>query len=1247
MSRWLFYGATVTVVVCMVMGVAGPVQKRVAAVSARVGPGSVSAGRAFSVMAAPDGRVSAWGAGRRGQIGDGALRDRWRPASVAGVQDVIAVSSGAAHTLAVTANGELYAWGANLFGRLGDGSQTRRPRPVHVRHVPRVRGISAGRAHSLAVSDDGRVFAWGLNATGQLGIGNRTTKLSPIEVRGLSDIIAVSAGDEHSMALSSSGRVWVWGNNGAGRLGDGTTVDRLRPVRLELRDVTSIAAGATHSLALTRANDVYAWGRGTSGELGNGVARTVSRPARVEGLKASAVSAGRHFSAAIATDGRVLAWGANASGQLGDNTRTRRSRPIVVHGVSAVVALALGDAHAVAVTSSGDVRTWGEGGQGRLGGGTEFDAVAPTEIISDLPGWGDPPPPPPPPPDPVPPSIVVSVSAEATDGWYRTEVTVTFTCADNVAVATCPNPIVVTQDGVHTIAGTAIDTAGNSAVAQTVISIDRTGPTIELAAPEETASPSVVVGTVVSDVVSPLAEVTCNGVSVPDGACLVDLRPGRNLVVVTARDAAGNVSNRSVVIRSATAPLGAPRSVHVTPPMAAMIAGESRVFALSDEDGRDLAGVSWMSSDDEVVAIVEGRISAVGVGSATVTGTTAGMSGTAEVSVHAGPYLPEGVARWRLSPLQPGVASEAAAILLADGVGDVQLFSVEYDEDTRTGATLRALGVDGRQKWLASLPVRPSEAVMEIVSSPGGGVLAAVVSVHDSGRNSIVRAGWTSDFKSWRYDPPAGVLIQQLLQAPDGFVYVLQGSQHWNENWREVGHRLVDKSEIVGIDANNGAVVFRLPQPNYVTYTSSAVGGGLVDESRTGAAGSLTLTPEGDIYYLMREGASSFVGQSHFSTTWSLVRLQRSGAQFKESLSFTSGLMSAAPFVGPVGPPLADSNGGVLVQWASRPHFSAPTSYSGRYRSADGEREYAMAGPLDVQAMSFNGAMIGRQYTATNATVSMDIQTGVTHWSSPDVDGDAAVALDDHGAVMADANGNYRRVKGDGEVAATLAHGVGKGPYAYGRFHGRDANGNLAAVPSRPLDDATSQTRINQPRVISSLEPAKSGVFAKAHRIVHDKSPFKHMALVMVPRNQSRWLTDPVWKDLFVLSESLFGDQRVVTTGGWPNNFNPLTWKLTQDFNQPSDLSEVPDPGAWLSIHPLVEDAVFTELLDRSQNFPDGLFGYSPVPSDITIGFNSNSFAMGLLTASSLRPPAFFSLPAFPGSQKPVSPLFYPRSNEQ
>jgi hypothetical protein len=91
-------------------------------------------------------------------------------------------------------------------------------------------------------------------------------------------------------------------------------------------------------------------------------------------------------------------------------------------------------------------------------------------------------------PDTTPPSISVSVTTSqgspyTADTWTSDTVNVDFTCSDNRAVATCPADQSFNSDGVFTVNGVAVDTAGNrAAISFGPIKIDRTPPTFTISA---------------------------------------------------------------------------------------------------------------------------------------------------------------------------------------------------------------------------------------------------------------------------------------------------------------------------------------------------------------------------------------------------------------------------------------------------------------------------------------------------------------------------------------------------------------------------------------------------------------------------------------------------------------------------------------------------------------------------------------------------------------------------------------------
>ncbi|MEU7907592.1 Neogenin [Actinoplanes sp. NPDC049118] len=82
--------------------------------------------------------------------------------------------------------------------------------------------------------------------------------------------------------------------------------------------------------------------------------------------------------------------------------------------------------------------------------------------------------------DRTPPTITTTLSQAPKNGWFRTPVTIHFTCADSSsAIATCPADILADKDGMtQRFSGTAVDAAGNTATVTQTLSVDQTPPVV-------------------------------------------------------------------------------------------------------------------------------------------------------------------------------------------------------------------------------------------------------------------------------------------------------------------------------------------------------------------------------------------------------------------------------------------------------------------------------------------------------------------------------------------------------------------------------------------------------------------------------------------------------------------------------------------------------------------------------------------------------------------------------------------------
>src|SRR5439155_17908659 len=140
-------------------------------------------------------------------------------------------------------------------------------------------------------------------------------------------------------------------------------------------------------------------------------------------------------------------------------------------------------------------------------------------------------------------------------GWYKANVTVTFTRADPASgIATCPSPIIVSTEGANqVISGTAVNRVGITATTSILISLDKTPPVVAFTSPAEGSTQfasSVTASGTVIDSLSGVASVGCNGASASSTGqrfnCTVTLTPGANSISATATDVAGNTGTSSL-----------------------------------------------------------------------------------------------------------------------------------------------------------------------------------------------------------------------------------------------------------------------------------------------------------------------------------------------------------------------------------------------------------------------------------------------------------------------------------------------------------------------------------------------------------------------------------------------------------------------------------------------------------------------------------------------------------------------------
>ena len=385
----------------------------------------ISAGSSHTCAVNTVGNVYCWGKGSKGQIGNNAKENKYRPTLVNEGEDttnslggILQVSSGEEYTCGLTSTGKVKCWGKDFRGQLGDridnfGTGSEAPKDFPVDVLADVTGndplsgvvqISSGKEHVCAVTTEGQVRCWGSDCgPGQLGVGGECSKSKGyarnVKRQGgnnLDGIAQVSAGGEHTCALSMTGQVWCWGKNDSEQLGGTGGDSGVANLVPSLSEITQISAGDEHTCGLISGGGVKCWGKGNDGRLGHNAETGGVNPVVVTGIGGAGtlsniiqISAGLRHTCALNSNRQVLCWGYGGDGRLGNNGEVNSLSPVLVLGadgqatnaLSGIVQISTGNDHSCALDFNGQARCWGQGDYGRLGYGLGSKKLLPTRVV--------------------------------------------------------------------------------------------------------------------------------------------------------------------------------------------------------------------------------------------------------------------------------------------------------------------------------------------------------------------------------------------------------------------------------------------------------------------------------------------------------------------------------------------------------------------------------------------------------------------------------------------------------------------------------------------------------------------------------------------------------------------------------------------------------------------------------------------------------------------------------------------------
>lgn len=343
---------------------------------------SAAGGWAHTCAVLANGTAACWGGNQFGQLGNGSQSlvsclsglavCSNGPVTVSGTTTWTSLAGGYLYTCGLDGAGAAHCWGAGRRGQLGDGQQASTNVPGTVSGGLTFTQISAATGGDLACGISGNgLYCWGTGYFGQPGTGGVSQLAAvPYRVAPAQSFSTVSVGELHTCALdAATANAYCWGANGLGQVGDGTNTDRTLPVvTLGGRAYTQIVTGLAHTCALDAGGVAYCWG--ASAQIGRTTTTSVEQatPGAVAGAQTfTQIAAGGWHTCGITAAGATYCWGDNSYTQFGDNTVTGSQLPKLIAGLPAFAQIVAGGAHTCGITAAGAMWCWGADTYGQSG----------------------------------------------------------------------------------------------------------------------------------------------------------------------------------------------------------------------------------------------------------------------------------------------------------------------------------------------------------------------------------------------------------------------------------------------------------------------------------------------------------------------------------------------------------------------------------------------------------------------------------------------------------------------------------------------------------------------------------------------------------------------------------------------------------------------------------------------------------------------------------------------------------------
>jgi hypothetical protein len=626
------------------------------------------------------------------------------------------------------------------------------------------------------------------------------------------------------------------------------------------------------------------------------------------------------------------------------------------------------------------------------------------------------------------------------NGWNRAPVTVSFSCDDDVAVATCSPDVTVSTPGANqVVTGTVTDSSGLTASASVTLNLDSTKPAAAITSPAaglEVATETIEVTGTVSDALSGVASAACGGqpATITAGAviCTVPLAKGKNAIVLEASDLAGNSASTTVsVFRLAPA-----TSIRIVPSTFSMLVAETRILQVVDDFGRTVENATFTMSDTDVAEMDDElpmRVNALAPGTATIAATSGTL--TAEATVTVMTVAVPNTAVWSV-PAQISAGYLGWIVYPQNGgPDDPDLYLIEHAGGF---TTLRGMKGDGRQLSINS--VAGGEAVHAVGDAHGGVVLLLRQQTAEHSIDSIARVGpegvWTRR--------STGTISDVIVDSEDT-IYALEYETHAVQG---TGQFVVSSgtTELLKLDLLDGGTT-HIGLPSYVTRSTNWDNCQYVLIHLSATTSNMTLDTENNLRILLTHGAewgdpAQFAACGYESgataLTLSQLTIGPSGTSMQTLKQSTMQSLFDEPFwptsivATEPGAIAYDSEGG----WVNgEPVGPPPTAIR---LTSGGNSQITMAVPVtsSLAIGRNNVAYVG----ADNGIAAFDAATGALVWQSAE-HGWILNVLDNGGVALfqeGETSGGFITLL-DGAGVVTSTQAVPVAPYYYwgaGEWHG-------------------------------------------------------------------------------------------------------------------------------------------------------------------------------------------------------------------